>query len=197
MVKKIKQILVVVVIALATGVVGYIKGCHHSPEVKKIVLQDTLVVRDTIKDVQPQEVRYVKTKEIIKVPVCDTIIIHDTTYILLNREVREYKDSMYYAKVSGYDPTLDYIEVYPKTMTISKTKTIVQPVSPWRYSVAVGVDYRRLGRAYLLPNIGAELTYKKISVGIECGVQVHIPDGEVLTPQLYWGAGLKYHLIGN
>jgi hypothetical protein len=54
-----------------------------------------------------------------------------------------------------------------------------------------------MGRNYLLPNIGAEISYKKIKVGVECGVQVHIPDGEVLVPQLYWGAGMKYRLAGN
>jgi hypothetical protein len=156
---------------------------------------DTLVVQDTLREELPREVRYIKTTEIIQVPVRDTIIVRDTTYILLNKEVKEYKDSSYYAKVSGYAPSLDYIEVYPKTITITKKETLMP--SPWRYSLNVGLDYRWMGRNYLLPNIGAEISYKKIKVGVECGVQVHIPDGEVLVPQLYWGAGMKYRLAGN
>jgi hypothetical protein len=194
--KTIKQILVVVAISLAMAGVGYVKGYYRFRDATEMVYRDTLVVRDTIREAQPQEVRYIKTKEIIEIPVRDTIVIRDTTYILLNREVREYRDSSYYAKVSGYDPTLDYIEVYPKTTTIT-TKTIVQEHPSFRYAVAVGADYRRMGRNYLLPNISAELTIKKISVGVEVGAEVQIPDGEYLSPRLYIGAGLKYRLAGN
>ena len=193
--EKAKQILLVVLAAIVTGMIGYLVGRYHFREVAKIAQIDTLVVYDTVRVEKPAEIRYVKTTQKIKIPVHDTIVVHDTTYMLLDKEMKEYRDSMYYARVSGYDPSLDYIEVYPKTTTI--TKAIVQPPSPWGYSLNIGVDYRKLGRHYLLPNIGAGISYKKVAIGVECGVQIHVPDGETLPPQLYWGLGIKYRLAGN
>lgn len=161
-----------------------------------MVQRDTLIVYDTIRLEKPAEIRYVRTKEVIKVPIHDTVRIHDTTFLLLKKEVREYRDSMYYAKVSGYDPSLDYIEVYPKTTTISKTETVVQKPSPWRYGVTVGLDYGWMKRTHVTPNVGAEVGFKKVSLGVEAGINLNVNNTQE-APIPYLQASVKYRLAGK
>lgn len=85
---------------------------------------DTLVIRDSIKVIEPVFVKeYVDAP--IYIPVVDTLLIehNDTTYISLPHTVREYRDSSYFARVSGYDPRLEEIEVYYNTKyVIAETK---------------------------------------------------------------------------
>ena len=161
-----------------------------------MVQRDTLIVYDTIRLEKPAEIRYVRTKEVIKVPIHDTMRIHDTTFLLLQKEVREYRDSMYYAKVSGYDPSLDYIEVYPKTVVISKTETTTLKPSPWRYGVTVGFDYGWTEKTYVTPNVGAEVGFKKVSLGVEAGINLNVNNTQE-APIPYLRASIKYRLVGK
>ena len=194
---KAKQIFLIILIPLLAGVVGYLVGNRHFREVTKMVQRDTLIVYDTIIFEKPAEIRYVRTKEVIKVPIHDTMRIHDTTFLLLQKEVREYRDSMYYAKVSGYDPSLDYIEVYPKTVVISKTETTTQNPSPWRYEVTVGLDYGMMWEKYITPNVGAEIGYKKLTLGVECGAHMSLVNSTIEAPMPYLQASVKYRLAGR
>lgn len=194
MYRKAKQILLIILIPLLTGMVGYVVGNRHFHEATKMLQMDTLIVYDTIRIEKPAEIRYVRTKEVVKVPIRDTTRIHDTTFLLLQKEVREYRDSQYYAKVSGYNPSLDFIEVYPKVTTISKT--VVPEPSPWRYGVTVGVDYGRTNRTYLSPNVGAEVGYKKVTLGVECGINMNVNNTQD-TPIPYLQASVKYRLVGK
>lgn len=193
---KAKQIFLIILIPLLAGVVGYLVGNRHFREVTKMLQRDTLIVYDTIIFEKPAEIRYVRTKEVIKVPIRDTTRIHDTTFLLLQKEVREYRDSMYYAKVSGYDPSLDYIEVYPKTVVISKTETTTLKPSPWRYGVTVGLDYGWMKRTHVTPNVGAEVGFKKITLGVECGVSLSVSNTQE-APIPYLQASVKYRLAGK
>lgn len=91
------------------------------------IVTEEVVVRDTVTVDRPVEsIRYVDRTETVYVAVVDTVNIwttlHDTTYITLPREVAEYRDSNYYAKVSGISPQLDYIEIYSTTSIINSTK---------------------------------------------------------------------------
>jgi hypothetical protein len=194
MYRKAKQILLIILIPLLTGMVGYVVGNRHFREATIMLQRDTLIVYDTIRVEKPAEIRYVRTKEIVKVPIRDTTRIHDTTFLLLQKEVREYRDSQYYARVSGYNPSLDFIEVYPKVTTISKT--VMPEPSPWRYGVTVGVDYGRTNRTYLSPNVGAEVGYKKVTLGVECGINMNVNNTQD-TPMAYLQASVKYRLVGK
>lgn len=193
---KAKQIFLIILIPILAGVVGYLAGNNHLREAAKMVQRDTLIVYDTIRLEKPAEIRYVRTKEVIKVPIHDTMRIHDTTFLLLQKEIREYRDSMYYAKVSGYDPSLDYIEVYPKTTTISKTETVMQKPSPLRYEVTVGVDYGWMKRTHVTPNVGAEVGFKKVSLGVEAGINLNVNNTQE-APIPYLQASVKYRLAGK
>lgn len=112
-----------------------------SPEQVRV---DTLVVRDTITREKPVYVRaYVR----------DSIYIYkrDTLFITLPREVKVYEDATYRAEVSGYEPSLDRIEVYPTTRTITQTVTRTETVrkkTPWGVGVQVGYGIGKYGNEF-------------------------------------------------
>ena len=197
MAQKIKKILIIIAVLLAATLIGYVVGRSHPRDIEQIVKIDTLVRYDTIKIDKPVEVRYVQTTKTIRVPVRDTIRLKDTTYVVLPKETKEYRDSQYYAKVSGYQPSLDYIEVYPKTTTVTKTETIVQSRSPLYYSLDLQLDYGSIGYKYLQPSVGAELGYKKWAIEAAAGLNVEIENNTVVNPNFCWKFGLKYNILGK
>lgn len=83
---------------------------------------DTLVVTDTIRVEKPvPQVVYIDREKSVYLPVHDTalVVIRDTAYIAVEREIKTYSGEDYRAQISGVQPELDYIEVYPKTITIT------------------------------------------------------------------------------
>lgn len=50
--------------------------------------------------------------------------VSDTVWAMVPRTQKRYEDSTYTAWVSGYEPRLDSIEVYRKTVTIVKRETV-------------------------------------------------------------------------
>lgn len=124
---------------------------HHFAEANKMVT-DTVVVWDTLKWVEPPPVDSVVTGE-IRVPIVrprepsvpkadvkvfppsemdsvlqgqetDKIGSNDTVWATVPRTQKRYEDSTYTAWVSGYEPRLDSIEVYRRTVTIVKRETV-------------------------------------------------------------------------
>lgn len=63
------------------------------------------------------------TEYITKTEYKDSIV-----YVMLPRTVKEYRKENYYAKISGIDPSLDYIETYNKT----ETNTVYVPTNDTR-----------------------------------------------------------------
>lgn len=115
--------------------------------------EHTIVQYDTLKVTEPVYItKYVKDS--IKVVIKDTIRVHDTAYMYLPREYRVYKDSMYRAVVSGYEPRLDTIEIYNKTVTHIKEK----PKLSFGLQAGYGLTYNN-GLA-LSPYVGLGITYK-------------------------------------
>ena len=53
------------------------------------------------------------------------------------QEVKEYKDSTYYAKISGINAYLEHIEVYPRTTTQYITNTERVYIQPKKWSVGI------------------------------------------------------------
>ena len=102
-----------------------------TPEVIQVVKRDTLLLNSPIL----REIHKV-THDTIKIVMNDTIVRRDTVY--LEREQRVYEDEEYKAFVSGFQPRLDSIYVYPKTIYETKVSTRKE----WRqftYGVQVGV----------------------------------------------------------
>lgn len=97
------------------------------PEVVEVIVRDTITVQKPVL----REVRRIDT---IRVAVTDTITRGDTVY--LPRTQKYYEDADYRAWVSGYEPNLDSLHVYPETIT----KTAIR--KEWRkfdYGLQAGV----------------------------------------------------------
>lgn len=88
-------------------------------------------------------------------PPMDTIV-----EITLPREQKEYKDSTYHAWVSGYDPALDSLRVYNKT--VYQTITVHERPQPKRWGIGiqagVGVGVHD-NSVFTTPYIGVGVTY--------------------------------------
>ena len=193
--RKVISILILALLALGCYLIGYFRAREHFRDATKM-LTDTLIVRDTHVIEKPALVEQTR-KETLLVQVHDTVRIKDTLYIPLPKETKTYKGEEYYAEVSGYKPSLDRIEVYPKTTTISKTETTTLEPSPWRVSIDVGLDYSRMDAKYISPNIGAEIGYKRIAFNAEMGVDLRMEDMTILEPHPYWKLGMKYSLFSR
>lgn len=121
-----KKDIIIGVLLLVIGVVLGVCLCRqfYSPERVVEVQKDTTFLIDTLVIEKPSETKRETIKESVLVEVRDTMWIHDTCYIALPLEKRTYRRDEFYAEVTGYEPRLTYIEVYPKTVTISKTETV-------------------------------------------------------------------------
>lgn len=89
------------------------------------IKRDTLVVKDTIKIEKPIEKVRIKDK-IVYIPVKDTLRLKDTLFLSLEKEKVIYEDSSYKAIISGIEPKLEEIEVYPKNIYITEKQKEIQ-----------------------------------------------------------------------
>lgn len=128
--------------------------CNQSEQITtEIVTTDTVTVvrRDTIRIAEPKPYR---------VTVRDTIYITDTLVgTTLTQEVKEYKDTNYYARVSGINAFIEEIRVYP-TQTIkyiTTTEIVREKPSKWAIGLQGGYGITPKG---LQPYIGVGVTYR-------------------------------------
>ena len=72
------------------------------------------------------------------VKITDTILIAGQTFF---QEIKEYRDSTYYARVSGINAFLEEIRVHPKTTTkyITTTEYVRERQKKWGIGPQVGV----------------------------------------------------------
>lgn len=123
-------------------IVGFLATERHFRGVTKMLVKsDTTYIYDTTRIVAPPVTNYIHTTDTMLVVARDTLVVHDTTYVVLQKEVKEYRGEEYYAKVSGYRPSLDFIEVYPKTTIINNTQTL----APKKNFVSLGLDVGYVG----------------------------------------------------
>lgn len=128
------------VLIIASGfAVGLILGhrvCRKPPESQVITKVDTCVVFDTIVREKPV-FRYSYIHDTIRTYF--TTIEHDTVLVDVPIERKVYaEDSLYYASVSGWHPSLDTLVVYPKETTITITNTIKTPAPKFSFGVTAG-----------------------------------------------------------
>lgn len=128
------------IIIIASGfAVGLILGhrvCRKPPESQVITKVDTCVVYDTIVRERPV-FRYSYIHDTIRTYF--TTIEHDTVLVDVPIERKVYaEDSLYYASVSGWHPSLDTLVVYPKETTITITNTIKTPAPKFSFGVTAG-----------------------------------------------------------
>ena len=97
---------------------------------------DTVIVVDTITIDRPVE-KWHTIEKPVYFAVTDTMLvsIHDTTFVALERSRKGYSGEDYEAVVSGVDPVLESIKVFPKTAYI--TNTVVER-RRWGFGVTAG-----------------------------------------------------------
>lgn len=146
---------------LALAALFGVRECteRHNPDTEPIVIRDTTVVHDTIRIDNPVPT-YIRTTDTIRLKIPVTEVFRDTVYVSLPREEKVYEDSTYRAQISGYEPRLDYIEVYPTTIHITETITERTRRKPWGLGVNVGYGAALHDRQVMLsPYIGIGVSY--------------------------------------
>ena len=114
-----------IIIGALLLILGFVIGILCKPRrIERVVdiQRDTITKIDTHVIEKPvlKETRVVDTAY-VAIEVHDTTTINDTLYMRLEFETKTYKGENYLAKVSGYNPSLYYIEVYTKTKVIKES----------------------------------------------------------------------------
>ena len=134
---------------------GYDYASKHCYNVSTVT--DTIVKRDTITAIPDTVYRTIALGEkMVKVVVHDTLCKTDTVTISLPFVQKQYKDSSYSAWISGYEPSLDSIRVFPKTTIIRESKVVRQKDRRWGVfgGVGIGVSDR------ITPCVGVGIGYR-------------------------------------
>ena len=131
------------------GVCGFFIGkAAYDRPIKENVVRDTVTVVDTISRYYPKPVSVERVKTEYKfltrvVTETDTVFrvnsVTDSVLVEVPIESRHYSAPEYDAWVSGYMPSLDSINVYQKTESITETVTLSKP--PNRFSIGLQGGY--------------------------------------------------------
>lgn len=119
-----KKYIPYIVIFIVGLLIGWL--CRRTEYVETVIVQrDTTVVVDTHIVERPVPVSVTVVDTLLK-EVTDTVRINDTLYVSLPLERKEYRRDEFYAVVSGYNPSLIHMEVYPKTVYVTERETVRQ-----------------------------------------------------------------------
>ena len=146
-------------IAMAAALVFHEKHLAHKDSATESVQVDTVIVRDTIRVVEPAVIKTIHTRDTLLVVANDTIRIHDTLFVNLPVTQEYYKGKDFEAWVSGYRPNLDSLYVFPKTVYVNKT---ISASSQKRFGIGVQVGYGatvRQSQVFLSPYFGVGVSY--------------------------------------
>lgn len=118
---------------------------------------DTITITNTVRKIQVDTMYILSPQPYLAwIDNSDTIHASDTCYHL--REYKEYRDSSYYAKISGVAPRLDEIRVYPRTIYQTEyiCRDIVQKNKRWGLGLSAGYG---IGRNGLSPILAVTVNY--------------------------------------
>lgn len=144
-------------VAIAEALLWY----FFPPKNNAILTSDTVIVYKTI--AAPQAADSIRTGVVVRsLPIyyavhdtsviADTAIIRDTVSVKVPISRKTYIGEDYRAVVSGYEASLDTIQVKTKTIT----NTIYQEPSRWALGVSAGYGMTAKG---LQPYVGIGVTY--------------------------------------
>ena len=154
---------VIAVIALALIAVAFLLGRRSvKPEIVEIHRTDTMWMRDTVREtVLVPKIRYLTRVDTVLLLVPgDTVKV--PVLVQISRNVYEGED--YRAVVSGFRASLDTLDIFRKTQTV--TNTVVQrvevPGKPKRWGIGVSAGYALTPQG-MKPYIGAGVQYNFLS----------------------------------
>lgn len=142
-------------IVLLVGKSSY-SGQDATSDTTRVTIIDTIpylhpVPKDSI--VVRYETRLLPTKQDTTMQTGCT----DSVEVEIPITQKQYADSTYTAWVSGYNPTLDSIRIYPRHEVITITNTIRQ--KPKRWGVGLNVGYGITPKNGLQPYVGIGVSY--------------------------------------
>ena len=153
-----------ILICLLLGVVVWMQCNSHEPQTR-YVKGDTVRIRDTIRDTIPKPAKETpKRTDTVYLPILidtatDRTIEGDSVPVVIPITSKEYKTDDYRAVVSGYNPSLDFMEMYRDKEII--TLPLIQKRNRWGFGLQVG---------YGIPLGGTLKTVPYIGVGISCNL---------------------------
>ena len=161
---KWKIILIAAVIAAILGsfYLGQNRGMKITDAWYKSHMDTTTVVQlDTNKQEAPvpdtvylDKLKYYPVYIDSEIPEPQIIYRDSIHYVLMEKVIKEYKTEEYFAKISGVDPNLDYIETYNKTIT--NTIYVPQKVTPKKDYLEFDAEFKydKMLMAPVTVNIG-------------------------------------------
>ncbi|MDR1224488.1 MAG: hypothetical protein LBL07_16655 [Tannerella sp.] len=134
------------------------------------------VIHDTVTIITPAPVLVVETGQIrAKLPVAgkctaepekvpetgvfDAARDEDSVEVVIPVSTKVYEDSLYRAVISGYNVSLDSIQIYRSTVYVERWHEVTKKVKPGRWSFGVQVGY---GTDFkdVRPYVGVGVSYK-------------------------------------
>lgn len=115
-----------ILVCLLLGVVMWMECRPHEPQTR-YVKGDTVHIRDTIRDTIPKPVKETpKRTDTVYLPILldttiDRTVEGDSIPVIIPITSKEYKTDNYRAVVSGYNPSLDSMELYRDNKIITLT----------------------------------------------------------------------------
>ena len=161
MYEKVLTCLWAVAIVTALVIISFAAGFHRGqkrPVESGKAVSDTIYHTEVI-TVQNPPFLTSRLGALIRIPVHDTIREKDTLFVEVPREIKTYGDSTFRAVVSGYQPSLDFLELYAPV----KTVTVKQPAPRWSFGITagIGVQYGLLSRSIDIgPGIMVGVNYR-------------------------------------
>lgn len=180
-----KKIIPYIILLILGIVAGWLcREYHFRGEVE--IQTDTLYIPDTV-FIEKLVVKEVRETDTMYVDIRDTVTINDTTYIPLPRESKTYGDERFTAVVSGYQPSLDRLEIYLENQVVTQ---YLKPVGERakRNTLSLGIEASYLNtlsipiyleyERMLHKNVGIygqifyDLPTRHLGVGIGANVQM-------------------------
>lgn len=158
--------LYIIILCAACFILGFALGKNSASDTEKVTVN---TVRETVTDSvfidRPIPVYIDRhTTDTVIIRITDTVRVNGELSARLPRETRTYTDdSTYTARVSGIEPSLDWLEVYRKTEYVY-TET-VRTQKPQRWGVSVYAGYGASvhdGDVFMSPSVGVAMTYDLI-----------------------------------
>ena len=147
-----------IIVVLALCLLCFLAGRHSNRAGGVLVgKNDTLILHDTIRDSIPYPVYETVIQTVPEIfPVYITLegdTVREPIFVPIRITQKEYLTDDYHAWVSGYNPSLDSIDVFPKTMYITKRQLIRR----WGIGITAGYGIGRNGQS---PYIGIGVFYR-------------------------------------
>lgn len=137
-----------ILVCLLIGVLVWMRCNPHGPS-SVYIKGDTVHIRDTVRDTIPNMVKEtLKRTDTVYLPILidttsDRTVEGDSIPVLVPITSKEYKTDDYRAVVSGYNPSLDFMEVYRDKEIIT-----LSPLQKKRWGLGLQAGYSYPGGWY-------------------------------------------------